>query len=123
MAMSTPETPDAAPAPSSLPPAFEGTAVPTPTPALAAAETGPRVRWAGIVWGIVLAAIAAVALWILTDAARRVALTEWMLEVTPAAAAAYAVLVVGGFALVAGVVGLARRAQRTLERRRVSPLG
>jgi hypothetical protein len=56
--------------------------------------------------------------WILTDAQRQTAITTFMLDLTPAAAIAYVVLVVGGFALVAGIVGLARRAQRGIERRR-----
>jgi len=78
------------------------------------------VRWAGIVWGLVLAAIAALALWLLTDAGRQAAVTDWMLTLSPAAATAYGVLVVGAFALVAGLVGLVRRAQRAGERRRAA---
>ncbi|MBD3942708.1 hypothetical protein IF188_13480 [Microbacterium sp. NEAU-LLC] len=85
--------------------------------------SGPRVRWAGIVWGLVLATIAGLALWLLTDAARQAAVTHWLLNLTPAAAVAYAVLVIGAFALIAGLVGLVRRAQRAGERRRAaSPL-
>lgn len=115
------------PAPSALPPAFTGhTAVledaapPTATGATSAsaAASGPRVRWAGIVWGLVLAAIAALALWFLTDATRQAAAMDWMLRLGPAATLAYAVLAVGALALVAGLVGIARRAQRGVERRR-----
>lgn len=115
------------------PPPFEPAAASTPAgpadlTAVAAGGSGataaeasvprPRTRWAGIVWGLVLAAIAAIALSILTDSARLDAAIEWLLTVTPAAAIAYAVLVIGAFALIAGIVGLARRAQRGLERRR-----
>jgi len=117
-----------APAPAALPPAFTGFASTAPDAAVsttqvpaAAASTiasGPRVRWAAIVWGLVLAGIAALALWLLTDASRQVAVTDWMLNLTPAAAIAYAVLILGGFALIAGLVGLVRRAQRAGERRR-----
>jgi hypothetical protein len=125
------ESPDLTPpAPAALPPAFEGF-VPSVPPAAGepalpgataagSAPTAPRVRWAGIVWGLVLAAIAATGVWILTDAQRRTAITTFMLDLTPAAAIAYVVLVVGGFALVAGIVGLARRAQRGIERRRAA---
>jgi len=122
--------PAPAPAPAALPPAFTGFASTAPDAATsttqvtaAAASTvpaGPRVRWAGIVWGLVLAGIAALALWLLTDASRQVAVTDWMLNLTPAAAIAYAVLVLGGFALIAGLVGLVRRAQRSGERRRAA---
>ena len=125
------------PAPAALPPAFDpfassAPAAPAgePAPFIASAPAappasamGPRVRWAGIVWGLVLAGIAAIALWILTDAGRQASVTAWLVAVTPAAAVAYAVLVVGGFALVAGIVGLARRAQRGAERRRAAAAG
>ncbi|WP_198425906.1 MULTISPECIES: hypothetical protein [Microbacterium] len=139
--MSHSETPDAAPdagatmsvdappVPSAVPPAFappaafEAEASDSAPAAAAEPPSGPRVRWAGIVWGLVLAAIAALALWVLTDPARHATVTAWMLHLTPAAVTAYAVLLVGGFALVAGVVGLARRAQRALERRRPSAAG
>lgn len=93
------------------------------TAALPATDTTlprPRTRWAGIVWGLVLAAIAAAGVWLLTDPARQAVATAWMLSLTPAAAVAYAVLAVGAFALVAGIVGLARRAQRGVDRRRAA---
>lgn len=89
-------------------------------PAADAALPRPRTRWAGIVWGLVLAAIAAAGVWLLTDPARQAVATAWMLSLTPAAAVAYAVLAVGAFALVAGIVGLARRAQRGVDRRRAA---
>ncbi|KJL41020.1 MULTISPECIES: hypothetical protein [Microbacterium] len=116
------------PAPSPLPPAFDPfvASASAPEPAAVAAEpatppataVAPRVRWAGIVWGLVLAVIAAFAVWVLTDAARQAAVTAWLVNLTPAAAVAYVVLFLGGFALIAGIVGLARRAQRVVERRR-----
>ncbi|WP_347978239.1 hypothetical protein [Microbacterium sp. ProA8] len=147
--MSTPETPDAAPgadAPAqpahtdpvdtaatavlpppyvdTRPPAWQApaqTAVPErPAPAASVDLTGPRIRWAGIVWGLVLAAIAATALWILLDPARQAVLTSWLVGLNPATAIAIAVLLLGMFALITGVVGIARRAQRGLERRRAS---
>lgn len=86
------------------------------------APTGPRVRWAGIVWGFVLAALAGTALWVLVDGERRDAVAAWFTSLTPAAAIAYVVLVVGALALVAGLVGIARRAQRAIERRREASL-
>lgn len=153
--MSTPETPDAAPAAipaedaavddllppepeasaatAVLPPAFAGTRPPAweppaPAPAqpVAAASvplTRPRVRWAGIVWGLVLATIAAAALWLLLDPARQAALTSWVVGLSPATAIAIGVLIIGLFALITGVVGIARRAQRGIERRRTAAAG
>ncbi|MDQ2698585.1 MAG: hypothetical protein M3Y46_07310 [Actinomycetota bacterium] len=88
------------------------------SPAASLPRRRPRTRWAGIVWGLVLAAIAAVAVSILADPARQEVAMEWLQHLTPAAAVAYSVLVIGAFALIAGIVGLARRAQRGLERRR-----
>jgi hypothetical protein len=91
-----------------------------PTPAASVDPTGPRIRWAGIVWGLVLATIAAVALWILLDPARQAVLTAWLVGLNPATAVAIAVLLLGLFALITGIVGIARRAQRGLERRRAA---
>ena len=119
------------------PPAWEASAAAAPTaweaptapaqtaaperPAAATVDlTGPRIRWAGIVWGLVLAAIAAVALWILLDPARQAELTSWIVALNPATAIAIAVLLLGLFALITGIVGIARRAQRGLERRRAA---
>lgn len=117
--------PDIVPPPftDTRPPAWEpptATAPALPEPAASVDLTGPRVRWAGIVWGLVLAAIAAVALWILLDPARQLALTSWLVDLSPATAVAIAVLLLGLFALIAGIVGIARRAQRGLERRRAA---
>lgn len=104
------------------PPASEAPATEPerPAPAASAALTGPRIRWAGIVWGLVLAAIAATALWILLDPTRQAALTAWLVSLNPATAVALAVLLLGVFALVTGIVGIARRAQRGIERRRAA---
>lgn len=124
-----------APAPAALPPAYTGfepapgaasvalvsaatDAAPSATDS--AAPSGPRTRWAAIVWGLVLAAIASLALWLLTATERQAAATDWILNLTPAAVIAYSVLVIGAFALVAGLVGLVRRAQRAAERPRAA---
>lgn len=80
----------------------------------------PRTRWAAIIWGAALAAIAGFALWITMSPARRTAFAEWMVGLSPAAAAAYLVLAIGAVVLVAGVVGITRRAQRGLEHRRAA---
>lgn len=157
--MSTPETPDAAPAdpitvddlvpptpevpvaPAVLPPAFTGARPPAweppttasdrpetaasdrPAAAASVALSRPRVRWAGIVWGLVLAAIAAGAVWFLTDPARQTALASWLVSLSPATTIAIGVLVLGVFALITGVVGIARRAQRGIEQRRTASAG
>ncbi|MDQ7878530.1 hypothetical protein Q9R08_11135 [Microbacterium sp. QXD-8] len=134
----TPPPPESPESPSVLPPAFTGTLPPAWEPPTAASDrlgtaesdppgaaasvalSRPRVRWAGIVWGLVLATIAAGAVWFLTDPARQDALASWLVSLSPATTIAIGVLVLGGFALITGVVGIARRAQRGIEQRRTS---
>lgn len=82
-----------------------------PAPALPA----PRIRWAAVVWGVVLAALAATAVWVVTDSARRDDVAEWLLSLSVAAGIAYAILAVGALVLIAGLVGIARRLQRAGE--------
>lgn len=86
----------------------------------AATETAPplraRIRWAGIVWGLVLAAVAWAGIW-LTSAPDRVdELSAWLRGIDTVTAVAYGLLALGALALVTGLVGLLRRAQRALIR-------
>lgn len=83
-----------------------------------AATLRPRTRWAAIIWGAVLATIAGVALWITVSPDRRTALADWSVALSPAALAAYIALAIGAIALVAGLVGILRHAQRALDNRR-----
>lgn len=82
------------------------------TPSVTASVTPPRTRWAGIVWGVFFAAIAAVALWILSDATRRTSAVEWAFSLDGATGIAMGVLAIGVILLVAGLSGILRRAQR-----------
>jgi hypothetical protein len=136
-----PPTPEAPAATAVLPPAFTGARPPAWEPPTTASDrpeaaasdrsqaaasvalSRPRVRWAGIVWGLVLAAIAAGAVWFLTDPARQTALASWLVSLSPATTIAIGVLVLGVFALITGVVGIARRAQRGIEQRRTASAG
>ncbi|MBN9178578.1 MAG: hypothetical protein J0I43_14600 [Microbacterium sp.] len=74
----------------------------------------PRTRWAGIVWGLVLAALAGAGIWIASGTDRVDELMAWAQALTPATAIGYGVLAVGGMLLVTGLVGLLRRAQRAV---------
>ncbi|MDJ1113446.1 hypothetical protein [Microbacterium dauci] len=76
-----------------------------------------RVRWAGIVWGLVLLACAAGGLWLVSGSDALNALQDWLFELQVSAAIAYAILGIGAFVLVCGLIGLLRRAQRGRERR------
>lgn len=90
------------------------------TPAAGTVYPAPRIRWAGIVWGIVFALIAAVSLWVLAAASRREAIRDWVLTlspdtVSPGVVAGVLVLVVGGLLLIVGGIALLRRLSRTAE--------
>lgn len=82
------------------------------------APGGPRVRWAGIIWGIVFVAFSVVGLLAVTDPAVQAVFTEWWFTATPLSFAAVSVLGVGVVALLCGLIAIARRSQRSAERRR-----
>lgn len=46
------------------------------TPTITETTAPPRTRWAAIVWGLLFAAIAATALWMIADDARRDAIAD-----------------------------------------------
>lgn len=77
-----------------------------------ASAAGPRTRWAAILWGVVMGAIAAGGLWLLLSPDGPAAYADWIVGLTPLSIVAYSILAVGGLLLVAGVGGLARRVQR-----------
>ncbi|WP_223622282.1 hypothetical protein [Microbacterium sp. EST19A] len=76
--------------------------------------TPPRTRWAAIVWGLLFAAVAASALWLLADDDRRSGIADWTASLTPATIGTIAILTVGVLLLVAGAAGLLRRVQRRM---------
>lgn len=96
--------------PASEPSAAIGTQ-PAPAPALRA-----RTRWAGIVWGLVLAGLAWAGIWLASAPDRVDELVTWLRGIDTATAVAYGLLALGALVLVTGVVGLLRRAQRALTR-------
>lgn len=73
--------------------------------------TAPRTRWAAIIWGTLFATIAAGSLWLFADDVRRAGVTDWVTTLTPATITTLAILSVGVLLVVAGAVGLIRRAQ------------
>lgn len=81
----------------------------TDSPALTA-----RIRWAGIVWGVFFTALSVAALWIVGSADRRDDVAQWYSQLTGPTVAGVAVLALGVVLLVAGLVGLLRRAQKSL---------
>ena len=71
----------------------------------------PRTRWAAIVWGLIIAGIAATTLAIVGSPERRLAVSDWAATVTPGAFWILSLLVVGVLILVLAVLALTRRAQ------------
>ena len=71
-----------------------------------------HVRAGSIAWGLIVISGAAIALWVSGSGARRAALLDWMLELTPGTSVLLGVLVLGGILLLAGVLAVIRRAQR-----------
>ncbi|KZE89221.1 hypothetical protein [Microbacterium sp. TNHR37B] len=78
----------------------------------------PRTRWAAIVWGIVFGALALGGLALVSDGTRFADVVAWSADLQLATVIGYGLLVVGSLALILGAVGLLRRAQVTLARRR-----
>lgn len=79
---------------------------------LEATIAGPRVRWAGIIWGALFAILAATAMWLLAEASRVEAIAEWLRTLAPgefnpgwvigfvALAGGLLLLLLGGLALI-----------------------
>ncbi|PZU49127.1 MAG: hypothetical protein DI566_02100 [Microbacterium sp.] len=82
-----------------------------------ASQAGPRTRWAGIVWGLVFAAVAVAGVSLTASETAVDELVAWVTDLSVATAIGWAVLAIGGLLLVTGLVGLLRRAQRALAAR------
>jgi hypothetical protein len=93
-------------------------AAPSADAAPAASVPSPRTRWGAIVWGALFAAIAGIGIWMLGSAARRDGITDWLASLTPGMITALGLLLAGLLALVTGLVGLIRHAQRRLSETR-----
>ncbi len=100
-------------------PAGTTSAAPAPTETPAAGH-GPRTRWAAIVWGLVFAALAGGALYVVLSPQHRLELIKWVTSLEATTLALYGALAIGVIVLLFGLVGLLRRAQRALAARRTS---
>ncbi|MBF4561513.1 hypothetical protein ITJ43_05130 [Microbacterium sp. VKM Ac-2870] len=78
----------------------------------------PRIRWAGIVWGFVLAAVAATGLAVTWGPTRLDDLATVVPQLTVSTVVAAALMTLGALALITGLVGLLRRGQRAAARGR-----
>lgn len=78
----------------------------------------PRVRWAGIVWGLAFATLAVGGIVLSRSSDAYSGLLEWVAAITAPTLVATALLTAGAAILVAGIVGMLRHAQRSLAARR-----
>lgn len=76
----------------------------------------PRTRWAAIIWGLVFAAVAGWALWVLSSTERREELMVWATSLGPTAIVAYVLLALGALVLIIGLTALLHRFQHRRER-------
>lgn len=79
-----------------------------PSPAIAR----PMVRWGALVWSLLFGALAATTLWVIVEPARRDAVGAAFANLSPLAAALYALLAIGVLIVVFGLVALIRRRER-----------
>lgn len=84
------------------------------------AAVGPRLRSAGIVWGIALGALGAGGLWLTAGPSRTAEIATWVGEIEPGTAVGLGILIAGGLLLLTGLAGLLRRAQRGVAMRRAA---
>ncbi|RLK47886.1 hypothetical protein [Microbacterium telephonicum] len=96
---------------------LESDAAPAEAETASAAPLRARTRWAGIVWGLVFAGLAAAGLWLTASDGRADDLAAWISGLDVATAVGYGLLAVGALVLVTGLVGLLRRAQRAIAAR------
>lgn len=66
-------------------------------------RTTPRVRWAGIIWGLVFAATGWFAIWTLLARERRTAFSDWILSLDGGGWAIVGALALGALLLVIGL--------------------
>ncbi len=85
---------------------------PSTAPAAPPRFERPRTRWAAIVWGLIIAGIAATTLAIVSSPERRLAVADWASGLTPGAFWILCVLAVGVFILLLALLTLIRHAQR-----------
>ncbi len=72
----------------------------------------PRIRTGAVVWGLIVTAVGAGALWMLSSPERRQAALDWVLSLTPFGFVIVGFAALGALIFVIGLVVLVRDAQR-----------
>ncbi|WP_033210279.1 hypothetical protein [Gryllotalpicola ginsengisoli] len=70
----------------------------------------PRIRWAGIVWGLVFVAAGWATIWTLLDPERRSSFSEWVVGLSDGGWIIAAAVALGGLLLVTGLIAGLRAA-------------
>ncbi len=78
-----------------------------------ATDPRPRIRFAGIAWGVVFATAALVLLGVVTDPARRAAAADWLGTLEGDTAAIILALVLGAVLVLGALLATVRRLQRS----------
>jgi hypothetical protein len=81
------------------------------TPDATVPEPRPRIRVGAIVWGVLVTAIAASALYIRADISRSTEFATWLGGLTPVSIGLLAILAVGLFVLIVALLSVVKRAQ------------
>ncbi len=87
------------------------------SPLQAPTSQRPRIRWAGIVWGVVFAALALAGMSLTSQPGSLDDFAGRLLTTSVGAVIGYGLLAVGALVLIIGLVGLLRHAQVALARR------
>ncbi|MFC4244321.1 hypothetical protein ACFOYW_13150 [Gryllotalpicola reticulitermitis] len=75
-------------------------------------RTTPRIRWGGIIWGLVFVASGWFALWTMQSHERRSAFSDWILTLNDGGWAIVAAFAIGALLLVLGLIAALRAATR-----------
>ena len=91
----------------------EGTAT-----AAASDTVRSRTRWAGIIWGLVLAGAGVLGIRLASDAGLRQTLSSWIWSQSPATTVLWSVLLLGALVVICALVGVAGAVQQRLRKAR-----
>lgn len=75
-------------------------------------RTRPKIRWGGVVWGIILLAVSGFVLFTISSPANQYAFSYWLAHLTPGSGWTLAVVAVGAIILILALLAAVRSAQR-----------
>ncbi|MFF1573418.1 hypothetical protein ACFVWR_11755 [Leifsonia sp. NPDC058292] len=87
-------------------------ATPGTTAGTTARVTRPHIRWAGVVWGVILIAVSAFVLYTVASPSNHFAFSYWLSHLTPGSGWTLVVVAAGVVILVLALLAAVRSAQR-----------